>query len=103
MKVRRDDTVLVVAGKDRGKRGKVRYAYPKDERVMVEGVNMIKRHTKPRGRARQAGIIEHEAPIHVSNVMLICNRCHRPTRVGFKFLQDGRKVRVCHRCREVID
>ena len=103
MKIHKEDTVMVISGKDRGKRGKVRYAYPKDERVVVEGVNMIKRHTRPQGRARQAGIIEREAPMYVSNVMLICTRCHRPARVGFKFLQDGRKVRICRRCGEVID
>ena len=103
MNIRKNDTVLVTAGKDRGKKGKVRFAYPKEERVLVEGINFIKRHTRPTGGARQAGIIEQEAPIHVSNVMLLCNRCNHPTRVGFRFLQDGRKVRVCHRCSEVID
>jgi len=64
---------------------------------------MIKKHSRARGVARQAGIIEREAPIHVSNVMLMCNKCNRPTRVGFRFLEDGRKVRICHSCREVID
>ena len=103
MKIRKDDTVLVIAGKDKGKRGKVRSAYPKDERLLVEGINFIKRHTRARGQARQAGIIELEAPIHVSNVMLLCNKCNRPTRVGFHFLEDGRKVRICRSCHEVID
>ena len=103
MNIRKNDTVLVIAGKDRGKKGKVRFAYPKEERLLVEGINFIKRHTRPAGGARQAGIIEREAPIHVSNVMLLCNRCNHPTRVGFRLLQDGRKVRVCRRCSEVID
>ena len=103
MKIRKDDTILVIAGKDKGKRGKVRSAYPKDERLLVEGINFIKRHTRARGQARQAGIIELEAPIHVSNVMLLCNRCNRPTRVGFRSLGDGSKVRICRSCREVID
>jgi large subunit ribosomal protein L24 len=103
MKIRKNDTVLVIAGKDRGKKGKVRYAYPKDERVLVEGVNMIKRHTRARGNVRQAGIIEREAPMHVSDVMLICTRCNHPTRIGFQFLADGRKVRICRACGEVID
>jgi large subunit ribosomal protein L24 len=103
MNIRKNDTVLVIAGKDKGKKGKVRFAYPKDERLLVEGVNFIKRHTRAVRQARQAGIIEREAPIHVSNVMLLCNRCNRPTRVGFRFLEDNRKVRVCRSCNEVID
>jgi len=103
MKIRKNDTVLVIAGKDKGKTGKVRFAYPKDERIMIEGINFIKRHIRARGRVRQAGIIQLEAPVPVSNVMLLCSRCNRPTRVGFHFLEDGRKVRVCNRCSEVID
>jgi len=95
--------VLVIAGKDKGKKGKVRFAYPKDERLLVEGVNFIKRHTRAVRQARQAGIIEREAPIHVSNVILLCNQCNHPARVGFRFLEDGRKVRVCLSCHEVID
>jgi len=103
MKIRKNDTVLVIMGKDRGKKGKVRSAYPKEERVLVEGINFIKRHTRATGQVRQAGIIEREVPIRVSNVMLLCNRCGRPTRVGFRFLEDGRKVRSCRSCHEVID
>ena len=103
MKIRKNDTVLVIMGKDRGKKGKVRSAYPKEERVLVEGINFIKRHTRAGGQVRQAGIIEREVPIRVSNVMLLCNRCSRPTRVGFRFLEDGRKVRSCRSCHEVID
>jgi len=103
MKIRKNDTVLVVAGKDKGKKGKVRFAYPKDERILVEGINPTKRHTRARGRVRQAGIIEREVPIHISNVMLLCNRCNHPTSIGFRYLQDGRKVRICRSCGEVID
>ncbi len=103
MKIRKNDTVLVIAGKDRGKKGKVRFAYPKDERLLVEGINFIKRHTKAMGQVRQAGIIEREAPIHVSNVMLLCNKCNHPSRVGFRFLEGGKKVRICLVCHEVID
>ncbi len=103
MKIRKNDTVVVIAGKDRGKKGKVRFAYPKDEKILVEGINFIKRHTRAVRQVRQAGIIEREAPIHVSNVMLLCSRCNRPTRVGFHFLEDGRKVRICRSCGEVID
>ena len=95
--------VLVITGKDRGKTGKVRYAYPKDERLLVEGINMIKTHARPTGGARQTGIIEREARIHVAKVMLLCSRCNRPTRIGYRFLEDKKKVRYCHRCSEVID
>ena len=103
MKIRKNDTVLVIAGKDKGKKGKVRFAYPKDDRVLVEGVNFIKKHSKAKGRARQAGIIDLEVPLHISDVMLLCDKCNHPTRVGFRFLEDGRKVRICRSCREVID
>lgn len=103
MKIRKNDDVLVTAGKDKGKKGKVRFAYPKDDRVLVEGVNFIKKHARATGQARQAGIIEREATINVSDVMLLCSKCNRPTRVGSRILGDGKKVRVCHQCKEVID
>ncbi len=103
MKIRKNDTVLVITGKDRGKKGKVRFVYPKDERLLVEGVNLIKRHTRARGQVRQAGIIEREAPIQASNVMLLCSKCNHPTRIGFRYLQDDKKVRICRSCGEVID
>ena len=103
MKIRKDDTVLVVAGKDRGKKGKVRVASPKHGRVMVEGINFIKKHTRALRQVRQAGIIEQEAPIHVSDVMLLCSKCNHPTRVGFHFLEGGKKVRICRVCHEVSD
>ena len=103
MKIRKNDTVLVIAGKDRGKKGKVRFAYPRKDRAIVEGVNMIKRHSRAQGAARQAGIIELEAPLHVSNLMLICTKCDKPTRVGFSVLDDGKRVRICRVCQETID
>lgn len=103
MRIRKDDTVLVIAGKDKGKKGKVRESLPKESRVVVEGVNMVKRHMRPRGTTRQAGIIEREAPLHVANIMLLCAKCNRPTRIGFRFLEGGTKVRICRRCGEVID
>ena len=103
MKIRKNDTVLVIAGKDKGKKGKVRFAYPKKDHLIVEGINFIKKHTRARGTTRQAGIIELEAPVHVSNVMFLCTKCNHPTRVGFRYLEDGRKVRICRSCREVID
>ena len=103
MRIRRDDTVVIIAGKDRGKKGKVRRSLPTEDKVIVEGLNMIKRHSRARRAARQAGIIELEAPVHVSDVMLVCGKCGNPTRVGFRFLDDGKKVRICNSCREVID
>ncbi len=103
MKIRKNDTVLVIAGKDKGKTGKVRHAHPKHEKLLVEGVNFIKRHTRATGKVRQAGIIEREEPVSVSSVLLVCAKCNKPTRIGLRFLEDGKKVRVCHRCKEVID
>jgi len=103
MKIRKGDTVVIIAGKDRGKRGRVRRALPGENRVIVEGINMMKRHSRARRAVRQAGIIELEAPIHVSNVMLVCGKCGKPTRVQFRLLEDGKKVRVCNSCQEVID
>ena len=103
MKIRKDDTVVIIAGKDRGKKGKVRRALPDADKVIVEGINMIKRHSRARRATRQAGIIELEAPIRVSNLMLLCDKCGNPTRVNFRFLDDGKKVRICNSCREVID
>jgi large subunit ribosomal protein L24 len=103
MKIRRDDEVMVITGDDRGKKGKVRRYYPRENRLVVEGVNMVKRHTKPRPNVRQAGIIEREAPIHVSDVMLMCSKCNKPTRVGSLTLENKTRVRVCKKCHEVID
>lgn len=103
MKIRKNDTVLVIAGRDRGKKGKVRAAIPKKERLLVDGINMIKKHARPTGQARQAGIIEREAPIHVSSVMLLCEKCGKPARIGRRLLADGKKVRFCKACGEVVD
>jgi large subunit ribosomal protein L24 len=103
MKIHKDDTVLVIAGKDRGKKGKVRFAYPRKQQVIVEGINLVKKHSKARGQARQAGIIDLEAPLHISNVMLLCAKCDKPGRIGYKRLEDGRKVRFCRACNEVVD
>ena len=103
MKIRKNDTVLVIVGKDRGKQGKVREVLPEAKRVVVEGANMVKRHVKARGTVRQAGIIEQEAPVDISNVMLMCPKCHKPARVGSRFLSDGSKVRLCRSCGEVVD
>ena len=101
--VRRGDTVGVIAGKERGKRGKVLRVLRESGRVVIEHVNMIKRHQRPTPKLRQGGIIEREGPLAVSNVLLVCGRCDRPVRMGIKLLNDGRKVRVCKRCGESVD
>lgn len=103
MKIRRNDTVLVIAGKDRGKKGRVHRAFPREGLVLVEGVNLVTKHTKPRAGVRQAGKIDKEAPISAARVMLLCSKCNHPTRIGLRRLQDGTKVRVCRACGEVID
>ncbi len=103
MKIRKNDNILVIKGKDRGKTGKVRFAYPQKKVLLVEGVNLIKKHTRATGNVRQAGIIEREAPVPLANVMLLCSRCNHPARIGIRFLEDGRKVRFCYACGEVID
>ncbi len=102
-KIRKNDEVVVTLGRDRGRKGKVLISMHDKDRLIVEGINMIKRHMKPTAAVRQAGIVEKEAPIHVSDVKLICKKCNQPTRVGFRFLEGGNKVRVCKKCQEVID
>jgi large subunit ribosomal protein L24 len=101
--VRRGDTVGVIAGKERGKRGKVLRVLPERGRVLVEKINMVKKHQRPTQKLRQGGIIEREGPLALSNVLVVCSRCDRPVRMGIQVLADGRKVRVCRRCREAID
>ncbi len=103
MNIRKNDTVIVIAGKDRGKSGKVRRVIPGKDRVVVEGLNMIKRHSRARRATRQAGIIDLESPIHVSNLMLLCSKCGKRTRVGSRSLADGKRVRICISCQEVVD
>ncbi|MBX6378386.1 MAG: 50S ribosomal protein L24 [Clostridia bacterium] len=104
MHVKKGDVVYVLSGKDRGKQGKVIRVIPDSRRVVVEGVNIVKRHVRARPpRVMQAGIIEQEAPIHASNVLPVCSACGRPTRVGRMVLEDGSRVRRCKRCGEVLD
>jgi large subunit ribosomal protein L24 len=103
MKIKKDDNVLVIAGKDKGKKGKVRFVYLKEHKALIEGVNIIKTHSKAKAQVKQAGLIEREAPIDLSDVMLLCSHCHHPARVGFKVLDDGSKVRICRSCGEVIE
>ena len=102
--IRRNDSVLVMAGRDRGKRGRVLRVIPATNRVVVEGVNFIKRHTKPNpGKNIKGGIVEREASLHASNVQLVCPECGAATRIGRQVLDDGRKVRICRKCEGVVD
>ena len=101
--IKKNDTVMVIAGRERGKTGKVLRVLPAKERALVERLNMVKRHQKPRGPQSPSGIIEKEAPIHVSNLMLICAKCTDPVRVGRRRLDDGKTVRVCKKCGEILE
>jgi len=103
MKIKRDDNVIVIAGRDKGKTGVVKSVMPKENRVIVVGVNMIMRHTKPSQANPQGGRIRLEAPIHASNVALVDPKDKKPTRVGYKTVDNGRKVRVARRSGEIID
>lgn len=103
MKIKKDDLVQVISGKDKGKRGKILKVIPKENKVVIQGINIVKRHQRPIPQLREGGIIEREAPIYVSKVMLVCPSCDKPTRIGAKYLEDGTKVRVCKKCGEVID
>jgi len=102
-RIKKNDTVMVTAGKEKGKSGKVMRVIPKKDRAIVEKLNIVKRHLKPSQQTRQGGILERESPIQMSNLMLICSKCTDPTRVGFRILEDDRKVRYCKKCNEVID
>ena len=105
-KIKKGDTVEIISGNDRELRGTVQWVLPKDNRVVISGINIVKKHQRPvrAGRTQvQPGIIEFEAPVHISNVMLVCPKCDERTRVGFSRQEDGRKVRVCKECSEPID
>ena len=105
-RIKKEDTVEVISGNDQGLRGTVQWVLPKEDRVIVAGVNVVKKHQRPMRAGRgqvQPGIIEFEAPIHISNVMLVCPRCNERTRLGFTWQEDGRKMRVCKKCGETID
>jgi len=100
LSIKKNDTVVVIAGREKGR---VLSVYPQKDRLLIEKINIIKKHMKPTRKQTQGGIIEKEASIHMSNVMLICPKCSKPTRVGNSILQDGRKLRMCKKCGEVID
>lgn len=101
MKLKKGDTVLIISGKDRGKKGKVLEALPKEERIVVEGANLRKKHVRPRRMGEKGQIIELPAPIHISNLKLICPKCGKATRVGYKIL-EGKKIRICKKCGQEI-
>lgn len=101
--IRKDDRVMVISGKEKGKIGKVLKFTPNKNRVLVEKVNMIKRHTKASASLSQAGIVEKEGSLPISNVMLVCPKCTDPVRVGRKILEDGSRIRYCRKCDEILD
>ncbi len=102
-RIKADDKVKIVAGKDKGKVGKVLKVNKKTNRVIVENVNIVKNHVKPSPANRQGGIVEKEAPIHLSNVMPVCGSCMKPVRIKSKTLEDGKKLRMCAKCNEALD
>ena len=102
LSIKKNDTVLVVTGKEKGKKGRVISVEPKKDKILIERINIIKRHMKPSKKYSQGGIIEKEAPLHISNVMLVCSKCSKPTRIGNTVLSDGKKARICKKCKEVI-
>ncbi len=103
LKLRKNDNVMIIAGKERGTTGKILKVLSEKDRAIIERLNLVKRHTKARGPQQPGGILEKEASIHVSNLMLMCDRCNAPIRFGHKVLGDGKKVRICRRCGETID
>ena len=101
--VAKGDTVMVIAGKEKTKTGTVQKVLPKKNGVIVEGLNMVKRHVKPNPYRREVGgIIDKEMPIHISNVMVVCNKCSTPTRIGYKYAEDGKKMRFCKKCNQTL-
>jgi large subunit ribosomal protein L24 len=103
-RLRKNDVVQVIAGKDAGKQGKVLKVIPEKNRVIVQGVGFIRRHTRPNPQRNiKGGIAEREAPIHASNVMIVCGECNKRTRIGHKLMADGKKARICRRCQGVLD
>jgi len=104
MKIKKGDNVEVISGDDKGARGEVHTVLPKEGRVIVSGINIIKKHQRRTGDVRtQFGIIEREAPIRIANVALVCPHCEKPTRVGYRVAADGTKTRICRKCHETID
>jgi len=101
--IKKNDMVMVIKGKEKGKSGKVLRVFPEKQKVVVEKLNFIKRHVRPNQQMRQGGIVEKEAPLPVANLMVLCSKCNKPVRIGKKLLEDGKRVRVCTKCGDVLD
>jgi large subunit ribosomal protein L24 len=102
LQIRKNDSVMVITGKERGKTGKVLRVIPEKDVIIIERINLIKRHTRPRGPQQPGGIVEKEASVRASNVMIMCDKCNAPVRIGKKVLGDGEKIRICRRCGETL-
>jgi large subunit ribosomal protein L24 len=103
VRIRKNDSVIVIKGRERGKTGKVLRVIREKDAVVIERVNLVKRHSRPRGPQQPGGIVEKEASLKSANVMMLCDKCNAPVRVGHKILADGRKIRICRRCNEALD
>lgn len=103
MHIKKGDSVVIISGKEKGKRGKVLHVSPQNNRAIIEALNMVTHHERPSQTNPQGGRVQKEAPIHASNIMLICGKCGKPTRIGRRVLEDGSKVRVCKKCSEIVD
>lgn len=103
LRLKKDDMVAVIAGKDRGKKGRVLQVFPQEERLLVEAVNYRKVHRRPTRDNPKGGVVQMEGSLAISNVMLVCPRCGKPARIGYTFLADGTKQRICKKCREILE
>jgi large subunit ribosomal protein L24 len=101
--IKKNDLVMVIHGREKGKSGRVLKVFPEKEKVLLEKINFVKRHSRPHGQQRQGGIIEKEAPLHLSNVMLLCEKCNKPVRIGHRPIEGGKKARFCLKCGEIFD
>lgn len=101
--IKKNDLVMVTHGREKGKSGRVLKVIPEKEKVIIEKINFVKRHSRPHGQQRRGGIIEKEAPLHVAKVMLLCEKCNKPVRTGHRMLEAGKKTRFCRKCNEIFD
>jgi len=102
-RIKKNDLVMVIKGREKGKSGRVLKVLPEKEKVIIEKINFIKRHTRPHGQQRRGGILEKEAPLHVSKVMPLCEKCNKPARIGYRVIEGDKKVRFCRKCEETFD
>ncbi len=101
--IKKNDLIMVTQGREKGKSGRVLRVFPEKEKVLIEKINFVKRHSRPHGQQRQGGIIEKEAPLAISNVMLLCEKCNKPVRIGHRSIEGGKKTRFCRKCGEIFD